>query len=504
MRALKALARDVAADALGDPPPLSRRVVLRGGMATVGLVAARPPAGMAAELAPDVRIAVVGAGLAGLTAAYDLKKLGFRAQVFEASGRLGGRCFTARHVFAGGQTAARGGEFIDSGHAHIRELARELGFALDDVIAAQPAGARPLYAFGRGLYTQDEAARDFAAILPTMQAHVAAIGDYSYRESTPFARQLDAMSAADWIAGHVPGGRASRFGALIENAVTEEQAASAEYLSGLSVPGMFVGASRTAFDVYYWQSDQRFRIRGGNDQLAAELGRRLDGQVAFERPLAALARQGDRYRLSFDNHPDQIFDRVVLAVPFSVLAAAVDTAAAGFRPLKQRSIRTLGMGNSVKTQAQFTRRVWNDLGCDGEIRLRAPAYQTTWDATRAQPGRMGVLNFWSGGREGDVAASLDPALTPSSLAAADHLLPGLAEAWTGRVIRDAWKGNPWSLGSYGALPIGYATTLYGVEREPEGHCFFAGEHTGSQSGYLNAAVQSGRRAAGEVVASLRT
>ena len=88
---------------------------------------------------------------------------------------------------------------------------------------------------------------------------------------------------------------------------------------------------------------------------------------------------------------------MILAVPFSVLAAGVDTAAAGFRPLKQRSIRTLGMGNSVKTQAQFTRRVWNDLGCDGEIRLSASAYQTTWDATRAQPGPMGVLNFWSGG-----------------------------------------------------------------------------------------------------------
>ncbi len=71
------------------------------------------------------------------------------------------------------------------------------------------------------------------------------------------------------------------------------------------------------------------------------------------------------------------------------------------------------------------------------------------------------------------------------------------------MTRDAWKHNPWSLGSYSFQPIGYATTLSGVEGEREGNCFFAGEHTAEQSGYLNAGVETGQRAAREVLASLK-
>ena len=70
------------------------------------------------------------------------------------------------------------------------------------------------------------------------------------------------------------------------------------------------------------------------------------------------------------------------------------------------------------------------------------------------------------------------------------------------MIKDPWQLNPWSLGSYSTYGPGYQTTLVGIEREPEGNCFFAGEHTESQNGFLNSAVRSGVRAAREVAASL--
>ncbi len=89
---------------------------------------------------------------------------------------------------------------------------------------------------------------------------------------------------------------------------------------------------------------------------------------------------------------------------------------------------------------------------------------------------------------------------------AEKLLPGLTAAWTGERTRDAWRTNPWSLGSYSYLPIGYATTVCGIEAEPEGNCFFAGEHTmmpAVQRGYLNAAAETGQRAAKEVHDSMK-
>ena len=103
--------------------------------------------------------------------------------------------------------------------------------------------------------------------------------------------------------------------------------------------------------------------------------------------------------------------------------------------------------------------------------------------------------------------ALDPdELAKGCLAEAEKLLPGLTAAWTGEMTRDAWRTNPWSLGSYSYLPIGYATTVFGIEEEPEGNCFFAGEHTmmpAVQRGYLNAAVETGQRAAKEVLHSLK-
>ena len=190
-------------------------------------------------------------------------------------------------------------------------------------------------------------------------------------------------------------------------------------------------------------------------------------------------------------------------MPFSVLRQ-LDTSQAGFRPLKRRAIAALGMGASTKFQLRFRERVWRAAGCSGEIRLRSDFFQTTWDVTRAQPGDSGILNFWSGGKQAERSAALDPVdLARSCLAEAEKLLPGLTAAWTGEMTRDAWRGNPWSLGSYSYQPVGYATALSGIEAEPESNCFFAGEHTAAQSGYLNAAVESGQRAAKEVLASLK-
>src|SRR5262245_44781039 len=88
-------------------------IALQGGM--------RP----ASEAQPS--IVVVGAGLAGLSAAYQLKKAGYTSQVYEASDRVGGRCWTIRGAFAEGQIAEHGGELIDQGHNAIRNLAQELG-----------------------------------------------------------------------------------------------------------------------------------------------------------------------------------------------------------------------------------------------------------------------------------------------------------------------------------------------------------------------------------------
>ena len=93
------------------------------------------------------KVVVVGAGLAGLTAAYRLKQAGVDANVYEGSSRLGGRCWSLRGVFADEQVAEHGGELIDTGHIEIRQLCKELRLPLDNLLQGEQNGTEPLYYF---------------------------------------------------------------------------------------------------------------------------------------------------------------------------------------------------------------------------------------------------------------------------------------------------------------------------------------------------------------------
>lgn len=382
-----------------------------------------------------------------------------------------------------------------------------MGLQLDNVLKAQPADTIELYRFNGQRYTLADATVDFQPVYPILQHQNDAIGNFDYTQSNAAAKRFDAMTIRQWIATYVPGGCASKLGQLLDNAFSEEDAADTDQQSALNLIYTLAPDAKDAFNLYYTGSDQRFHVHGGNDQITTRLGQKLGGLIRTGAALTAIARLSDgRFRLtvSCDKHVDDtVYDRVILALPFSVMRAAVDYSAAGFRPLKKRAIQELGMGASVKTQLQFSQRLWNTLGCTGEIRLQSNVFQTTWDVTRAQPGPEGVLNFWSGGSQAVEDGKLDrDRLAHLCLADAGAILPGLSGLWNGRLSVDVWKRNPWSLGSYSFYGPGYQTSLYGIEKEPEGHCFFAGEHTWSQSGYLNAGVASGDRAAREVMHSL--
>ena len=506
MRVLQRIVRDATARPRDSQAPIPRREFLRrtSALAFAGAVPAWIPFAHGAE---QSNVVIVGAGLAGLTAAYELKKAGIRASVVEGSPRVGGRCWTERSAFADGQIAERGGELIDTTHEDIRALAQEFGLPLDDLLAAEPAGSEALAFFDGGAYTTADINRDFAQLLPRLAVDSKSLGDDlpTYRKHTAAQRTLDLMSASQWIASRVAGGVQSRLGRLLINAYGEELGGDPDEISAVTVVSLLAGSPEDRFSPYE-ESDQRFHIRGGNDQLVTRVASSVDGQIETGSRLVGLARRPDgRYRLTIlrdTAEREVIADRVILALPFPLLRS-VDLKHAGFGARKMRSINELGMGRNTKLQLQFAERFWVRGNCNGEYRLQG-TFQTTWDVTRAQPGTAGILNFFSGGAAAVAASQGD--LTErarESLQELARYTPGIEPHWNGRVIRNAWDRNPWSLGSYALIKLGQYTSFYGVEGEREGNVFFAGEHTSIESqGYLDGAVETGKRAAGEVLASL--
>src|SRR4051812_33235223 len=93
---------------------ITRRDLLKAGAAATA--AAARPAVPARAAGNTPRIAVVGGGLAGLSAAYRLQQAGYASTVYEGSDRVGGRCWTGRGAFAEGQIYEHGGELIDQSH----------------------------------------------------------------------------------------------------------------------------------------------------------------------------------------------------------------------------------------------------------------------------------------------------------------------------------------------------------------------------------------------------
>ncbi|MEH7074514.1 flavin monoamine oxidase family protein [Neobacillus drentensis] len=457
------------------------------------------------------RIVVVGAGLAGLTCAYRLKQAGITATIYEASDRVGGRCWTRRGFFKDEQIVERGGELIDSCHMEILELANELGLALDHLIMSEDFNTKPFYFFDQSPYSFDEVTNDFIKILPKLQKDLKEAGETTlYNRYTQRGFELDHMSIIDYINETVPGGIYSRFGKLLALAYSIENGADANDQSALNLLYLLGYAQKENF-LMYGDSDECFHIRGGNDQLPALLAKNLDGHIQFNSQLIKMEQtKQNNIRLIFRNKEKEweVFaDKVILAIPVSILRT-IDYQNTSFRPLKNIAIEELGMGINAKLHAQFVNRFWNGLGNNGET-FADTGYQQTFESTRAQRGKSGILVNFTGAetaaKQFAFTGKKIKERTKEFLDRLEPVLPGSRNQWNGLSTVDHWLSNQWTKGAYSYWKVGQYTKFAGILGEREGNVFFAGEHTSIKyPGYLNGAVETGQRAASEIINDLKS
>ncbi len=483
---------------------------MRGGLGAAGLAAGataggrQVPSGPAAS-ASAPRIAVVGAGLAGLTCAYQLSARGVACTVYEANAdRLGGRCWTSRG-WAHGQTAEHGGEFIDTVHHSLRNLVAELGLELDD-LRGLPESRPPAHDryFLRGARRSEDAVyAGYHRLRLAADRDARRIGPFTYDRAGRAARRLDERTAADWLHG-VLGRDHPLLAAETRQYMSEEYGLDLDHLSAINMVMEF--GSRGL------PSDERFHVRGGNDRVVTGLVSRLPpGTVVQDATLTSLSRQADgRYRLGFRGAPARRAELVVLCAPFAALRHA-DLDGAGLSRRKLACIQELGMGTNTKVLLELDDRVTH-VGQTPRSTWSGEFYDArvdTWSSTLAQAGRGSVLTVYSGGRVGasyavPQAHGLAPArVARRTLAEVARAVPHLPVGYAGRAWVDAWALDPHAHGSYAAFRPGQFTRFWGFVGKPEHHIHFAGEHTSRRAlGYLEGAVESGRRAAREVLAGL--
>lgn len=434
---------------------------------------------------------VAGAGLAGLAAARDLAAMGARVTVVEARDRVGGRVLTARDGFIDRQHAEAGGDMIDEEHHEIRKLASELGLTLTRILrngwgyAAPDGKGRPRLVSRNGLRGWDR----LGGVLSDLIARYRLV---ERRWDSPVTAALARQSVAQW---------------LDQIRADEELRSTARGLRGFFLADpeqLSLLALVDQFAVFAENDDWTFRayrIEGGNDRLAAAMAGALGDRLHLRTEVAALSQRGRGVRASVRNSNRMTAidcDYVVCAVPATLLRRIPIAPAL---PSQQHdAIANLRYGAATKTLLQFSKPFWR---VKGRPRAFGSAFSwgAAWDGNEEQRGRPGILSFMAGG---SASADTDDRIRTAGLEAfaRDFDWLGAKDARLVGHHHQSWAGDPWARGGYAYFDPSYDPALRAWLARPFGRIFFAGEHTSFDGqGYMNGAIESGRRAAAEVAAT---
>ena len=498
--------------------PLSRRAFLGGvGVGALGMAACTTTRRPARDDGPvddrRPRVAILGAGLAGLTCLHELRKHGIDAVCYERAERVGGRVKTARDLFAEVTGAPHhielGGEFIDSDHTELLALVNELGLTVRDLTgnpAPEDAVARERVYWADGQRVDELDL--MTGFVPVAHAIIEArqrmgADDVDYRSTSAAARRYDETPLAEFLAAAGPSAAARK---VLDAAYTAEYGVAAGQQSALNLIMMLSDdnlAESAGADLWalFGDSDERWQVEGGNDQVATRIAARHASRIRLGCVVEQLAEKaGGGWRIALAGGREVDAEVVVCTIPFSVLRHV--PIRAELSDTKRRAIAELGYGNNAKLVLPFSTRPWERAGDDGTIYADLEL-QTTWAPDAWAKGAGGVLTNFVGGSRGFSITDGTTAEQARRLAAdLERIWPGAAEAArVDQALRQLWLDEPGALGSYAAYLIGQWTTIAGAEPEPVGTLLFAGEHTSADfQGYMGGAVQSGVRAAKDVLA----
>ena len=452
----------------------------------------------------DGHVAILGAGIAGLTAAYRLQKAGVPCEIFEASARTGGRMFSKRNFNAEGMFCELGGELVDSNHEDLIKLAGELGVEIQELKGGDKGV--DMYFFADKHYTDEQlipAFQPFASKLATDKGAIYEGGNFLPEKAARF----DRISLAEYLA-EAGKGVDKWVVDMLKVAYVIEYGRDADEQSALNLINYLDPETKNGFKVF-GDSDESKRIKGGSSTLPEAVAEAIAGKVEIHHGfrLVKIGSGAGMVALTFSTDggaKNLKYERVVCALPFTMLRLVDGVDELPISIAKKRSIAHLGYGDNVKLMLGFTERWWRNPAAalpglsNGSIFTDVPL-QCTWETSRGQDGSSGILTNYMGGSNGK---HFTPARIDNVKEELNRIFPGIKDRFDGKRAVMNWPAYQYTRGSYTCPLVGQYTTLLEAAgtAELDGRLIFAGEHTSADfSGFMNGAIQSGNRAAHEIM-----
>lgn len=441
-------------------------------------------------------VTVIGAGLAGLAAAYDLHRAGWEVIVLEARGRVGGRVYSVRS-FSNGLVAEAGGEFIEDSHARMLALAKQFNLKLGSVGSWQgQEGDWGSFDGKAGLMSDVNLwGMNLWSEIDKIWRAVAELGkfvpDPSQPQTAREAERLDRESAADWLT-------ALDVHPLAKNYFIQH--IRAEYTTEPERYSLLDLARNAAMYYSTLERGMNWRVIGGNDLIPRALANSLP-DVRLNAVVRSINIMADGVITSYKTGNSYR----TISSAFAVLAVPLTTARLikfdpPLPPAHRQMVAEVSYGAVTKVLIEYRKRFWTDHGWNGRFATDAPIVYT-WHATSHTEGEHGILTAYTGGGPGERLAILsDEERIRVAVAEVEKVFPGSSE-WIEHAATVAWPNEPYTRGSYMALAPGQVTAYWHTLFEPAGRLFFAGEHATAIQGFMEGAVESGQRAAATIIAS---